>query len=106
MNSVLEPSQAMKWSLGSSQTGDQFGAVSCLCFNVDCTRLLAGYAKGQITMWDLTSGKLLRTITDGHAPGHAVLHVKFTDSLTTALCSDSGGSVFDLEFTLVYVCFF
>lgn len=30
----------------------------------------------QITMWDLTNGKLLRTITDAHPPGSAVLHVK------------------------------
>ena len=27
-------------------------------------------------MWDLTSGKLLRTITDAHPPGTAVLHIK------------------------------
>ena len=29
----------------------------------------------QITMWDLQSGKLLRTITDAHPLGSAVLHV-------------------------------
>lgn len=89
----------MKWSLGSVNTGHQYGAVSSLSFNVDCTRLLVGYAKGQITMWDLTNGKLLRTIADAHPLGHAVIHIKFTDSLTVALCCDSGGSVFDLEFT-------
>ena len=30
----------------------------------------------QITMWDLTNGKLIRTITDVHPPGTAILHVK------------------------------
>ena len=30
----------------------------------------------QITMWDLNTGKLLRTIADAHPPGTAVLHVK------------------------------
>jgi hypothetical protein len=30
----------------------------------------------QITMWDLTNGKLIRTITDAHPPGTAVLHIK------------------------------
>lgn len=30
----------------------------------------------QITMWDLANGKLLRTITDAHPPGTAILHVK------------------------------
>ena len=29
----------------------------------------------QITMWDLQSGKLLRTIIDAHPLGSAVLHV-------------------------------
>jgi len=29
----------------------------------------------QITMWDLQSGKLLRSITDAHPMGSAVLHV-------------------------------
>lgn len=96
---ILEPSQAMKWSLGTAQTGVQYGSVSCLSFNVDCSRLLVGYAKGQITMWDLTNGKLLRSISDAHPEGQAVIHVKFTDSLTVALCADSHGSVFDLEFT-------
>lgn len=27
-------------------------------------------------MWDLTNGKLLRTILDAHPPGSAVLHIK------------------------------
>jgi len=66
--------------------------------NGDCSRLLVGYAKGQVTMWDLTNGKLLRTVTEAHPPGVAVLHVKFTDDRTVAVMSDSGGSVFSLEF--------
>lgn len=94
-----ELSQAMKWSLGTSDTGVQYGSVSSLSFNVDCSRILVGYAKGQMTMWDLTNGKLLRTITDAHPQGQAVLHVRFTDNPKVALCSDSGGSVFDMEFT-------
>lgn len=80
----------------------------------------------QITMWDLANGKLLRTITDAHPPGTAILHVKvntfilvtllikserkhdralvsvflfqFTDLPTLAVCNDSGGSVFELTF--------
>lgn len=27
-------------------------------------------------MWDLASGKLLRSITDAHPPGTAILHIK------------------------------
>ena len=49
-------------------------------------------------MWDIPNAKLLRTITDAHPPGTAILHIRFTDDLALAVCSDSGGSVFELEF--------
>ncbi|XP_078459941.1 vacuolar protein sorting-associated protein 8 homolog [Lampetra planeri] len=98
---VYDPNQALRLCLGSTAIGAQYGAVSALGINRDCTRLLCGFAKGQITMWDLTNGKLLRTITDAHPPGTAVLHIKFTDDPTLAICNDSGGSVFELAFKRV-----
>ncbi|XP_005999154.1 vacuolar protein sorting-associated protein 8 homolog isoform X1 [Latimeria chalumnae] len=98
---IFDPNQALRLCLGSTAVGAQYGAVSALSINSDCTRLLCGFAKGQITMWDLANGKLLRTITDAHPPGTAVLHVKFTDDPTLAVCNDSGGSVFELTFRRV-----
>uniref|UniRef100_A0A3P9HX44 VPS8 subunit of CORVET complex n=1 Tax=Oryzias latipes TaxID=8090 RepID=A0A3P9HX44_ORYLA len=94
-------SQALRLCLGSKATGAEFGAVSALSINHNCSRLLCGFAKGQITMWDLANGKLLRTITDAHPPGTAILHIKFTDDPTLAVCNDSGGSVFELAFRLM-----
>ncbi|XP_015252374.1 PREDICTED: vacuolar protein sorting-associated protein 8 homolog [Cyprinodon variegatus] len=96
-----DTNQALRLCLGSKTTGAEFGAVSALSINHDCSRLLCGFAKGQITMWDLANGKLLRTITDAHPPGTAILHVKFTDDPTLAVCNDSGGSVFELTFRRV-----
>ncbi|XP_038644180.1 LOW QUALITY PROTEIN: vacuolar protein sorting-associated protein 8 homolog [Scyliorhinus canicula] len=96
-----DPNQALRLCLGSTAVGAQYGAVSALSINSDCTRLLCGFAKGQITMWDLANGKLLRTITDAHPPGTAILHIKFTDDPTAAICNDSGGSVFELAFKRV-----
>lgn len=95
---VFDAEQALRWCLGSIQLGEQYGSVSALGFNRDCSRLLCGYAKGQLTMWDLTSGRLLRTITDIHPPQMAILHAKFTDDPTLGVCSDSGGSVYELSF--------
>ncbi|XP_063851088.1 vacuolar protein sorting-associated protein 8 homolog isoform X1 [Scylla paramamosain] len=94
---VFEPTQALKCCLGSTQHGEQFGAVSALALNPDCTRLLAGFAKGQICLFDLTSSKLLQTISDAHTPFTAVLHLKWTDYPGVAVISDSGGSVFELS---------
>ncbi|KAM4615181.1 vacuolar protein sorting-associated protein 8 homolog isoform 2-T2 [Polymixia lowei] len=98
---VFDVNQALRLCLGTTTTGAEFGAVSALSINHDCSRLLCGFAKGQITMWDLANGKLLRTITDAHPPGTAILHVKFTDDPTLAVCNDSGGSVFELAFRRV-----
>uniref|UniRef100_A0A8C4I8B8 RING-type domain-containing protein n=1 Tax=Dicentrarchus labrax TaxID=13489 RepID=A0A8C4I8B8_DICLA len=98
---VFDTNQALRLCLGTKATGAEFGAVSALSINHDCSRLLCGFAKGQITMWDLANGKLLRTINDAHPPGTAILHVKFTDDPTLAVCNDSGGSVFELAFRRV-----
>ncbi|KAJ7388710.1 Vacuolar protein sorting-associated protein 8 [Desmophyllum pertusum] len=95
---VFDPQQALKLVLGNTSLGAEYGAVTALGINMECTRLLCGHARGQITMWDLQSGKLLRSITDAHPMGSAVLHVMFTDDPTVAICSDSGGSVFVLSF--------
>uniref|UniRef100_A0A8K9X7E1 VPS8 subunit of CORVET complex n=1 Tax=Oncorhynchus mykiss TaxID=8022 RepID=A0A8K9X7E1_ONCMY len=98
VSAAVNLNQALRLCLGSTATGAEYGAVSALSINHDCTRLLCGFAKGHITMWDLANGKLLRTITDAHPPGTAILHVKFTDDPTLAVCNDSGGSVFELAF--------
>uniref|UniRef100_A0A8C0IXC2 Vacuolar protein sorting-associated protein 8 homolog n=1 Tax=Chelonoidis abingdonii TaxID=106734 RepID=A0A8C0IXC2_CHEAB len=98
---IFDPNQALRLCLGSTAVGAQYGAISALSINNDCSRLLCGFAKGQITMWDLANGKLLRSITDAHPPGTAILHIKFTDDPTLAICNDSGGSVFELSFKRV-----
>uniref|UniRef100_A0A7N8XFS7 VPS8 subunit of CORVET complex n=1 Tax=Mastacembelus armatus TaxID=205130 RepID=A0A7N8XFS7_9TELE len=98
---IFDTNQALRLCLSTKTTGAEFGAVSALSINHDCSRLLCGFAKGQITMWDLANGKLLRTITDAHPPGTAILHVKFTDDPTLAVCNDSGGSVFELTFRIM-----
>lgn len=72
--------------------------VSFVSLNDDCSRLLVGHVRGQIVMWDMTSGKVLRTITNVHLAGVSVLRVRFTDDRTIAVSNDSTGSVFLLEF--------
>ncbi|XP_077969847.1 vacuolar protein sorting-associated protein 8 homolog [Styela clava] len=98
---VFDNDQKLVHVLGSVSVGSKYGSVTALAFNMDSDRLLVGYARGQILMYDVKSGKLLRTITDAHPPGSSVLHVKFTDDPTLAVCNDSGGSVFELNFRRV-----
>ncbi|PVD38848.1 hypothetical protein C0Q70_01472 [Pomacea canaliculata] len=96
---VFDTRQVLKWCLGSTAVGAQYGAVSALSFNRDCSRLLCGFAKGQVNHHvGFDKWQVDQNITDAHPPGTAVLHVKFTDSFVLAACSDSGGSVFELEF--------
>lgn len=71
---VFDSSQRLRWCFGT--TDQDQGSVSSLGFNHDCSRLLAGFARGLILMYDVVNGKLLRTMNDTHPPGTAVLHVK------------------------------
>lgn len=75
-------------------------AISALSLNNSCDRLLVGDSSGLILMYDI-NGKLLRKITDAHPTGNAILNLKFTDDPKLAVFSDSGGSVFMLEFKRV-----
>ncbi|KAB7507360.1 Vacuolar protein sorting-associated protein 8-like protein [Armadillidium nasatum] len=81
----------------NAHQGEQHGSVSALAINQECTKLLAGFAKGHLCLFDLSNGKLLQNIPDAHTPFTAVLHVKWTDSPGLALISDSGGSVFEMS---------
>ncbi|ELK00772.1 Vacuolar protein sorting-associated protein 8 like protein [Pteropus alecto] len=69
---IVNQNQALRLCLGSTSVGGQYGAISALSINNDCSRLLCGFAKGQ-----------------------------FTDDPTLAICNDSGGSVFELTFKRV-----
>ncbi|EFN62096.1 Vacuolar protein sorting-associated protein 8-like protein [Camponotus floridanus] len=94
----FDSSQTLRWC---DQEARNQGSVSALCFNYEGSRVLAGFVRGHILMLDSSNGKVLRILTDVHPLDTAVLHVKFTDSPKIALCSDSGGSVFELNFTRV-----
>ena len=94
---VFDSSQVIKWFLGGLDIGNNYGAVSCLAFNTDSTRLLAGFARGQLMEFDVVTGKVLRDMSDVHPPGSAVTQVKFSDDSNSAFLADSGGSVFELS---------
>lgn len=79
-------------------TNEYRDAISAMSFNNKCDRLLAGNAAGMIFMFDTASGKCLRQISDAHPSGNSILNLKFTDDTRLACFSDSGGSVFMLEF--------
>uniref|UniRef100_A0A3P8WKK4 VPS8 subunit of CORVET complex n=1 Tax=Cynoglossus semilaevis TaxID=244447 RepID=A0A3P8WKK4_CYNSE len=101
---VFDTNQALRLCLGTKTTGAEFGAVSALSINHDCSRLLCGFAKGQVHFpAPLTS----RTTDSYHhkKPRETYLHRfkdnPFTDDPTLAVCNDSGGSVFELAFRRV-----
>uniref|UniRef100_A0A336MXD4 CSON008771 protein n=1 Tax=Culicoides sonorensis TaxID=179676 RepID=A0A336MXD4_CULSO len=93
---MFSESQTLKWCC---QDFLQDGAVSCLAFNDDDSRLLVGYARGRLVMLDTNKGNVLRSLMDVVAPNTGLLHIKWTDKPTLALCSDTGGSVWSLNFT-------
>ncbi|XP_052893448.1 vacuolar protein sorting-associated protein 8 homolog isoform X2 [Anopheles moucheti] len=93
---AFDCTQTLKWCC---QEGIAHGAVSAMAFNDDSSRLLAGYARGVIFMIDTQTGNVIRTLNEVIAPNTGVLHLKWTNRPPLALCSDSGGSVWSLNFT-------
>lgn len=45
---VFDATQVLRFCVGNRNVGSEYGGVSCLGFNRDSTRLLVGYAKGQV----------------------------------------------------------
>lgn len=89
--------QALRWCW--SQPDTQQGAVAAIAFNADGSRLLAGFSRGLLIMIDTGTGDTLRSMPDLVTPNTGVLNVRWTETPATALCSDSGGSVWTLSFT-------
>ncbi|KAF6203449.1 hypothetical protein GE061_001780 [Apolygus lucorum] len=87
-------SQRQRWK---HEADREQGQVTAISLNPDSTRILAGFARGMVLMLDAVDAKVLRVIpTDAHTYSTAVVHIKFTDSPSLALLSDSGGSVFEI----------
>lgn len=72
------------------------GAVSCLAYNQDCTRLLAGYARGLICQYESVQGTILRRVTLG---GELWGTLRVTWAGTSGLALDTGGSVWLIKFS-------
>lgn len=59
---IFDAMQSLKWCLGDTSCREEGGSVSSLAVSGNGTRLLVGYAKGLISMYDLESGKLIRYV--------------------------------------------
>lgn len=57
---IFDAMQALKWCLGDVHAREEGGSVSSLAVSGNGSRLLVGYAKGLISMYDLENGKLIR----------------------------------------------
>lgn len=83
----------MKWCL-RLPAEEEVASVSALVISSDSKRLLAGYSRGQLSLWDLKSGLLLHLSRDIQTALFCVLHLKFTSIENVAMVTDSGGSMY------------
>lgn len=95
---AFDNGQTLKWCCQEGQKKQQ-GAVSALSFNLDDTRLLAGFARGAILMINTVTGDVIRTLLDAISPNAGLLSIKWTSRPTLALSLDTGGCVWSLSFT-------
>lgn len=95
---AFDSAQTLKWCCQEGQKKQQ-GAVAAMSFNIDDTRLLAGFSRGAVLMINTQTGDVLRTLIDVISPNSGVLSIKWTSRPTLAMALDSGGSVWSLSFT-------
>uniref|UniRef100_A0A1B0AWC4 RING-type domain-containing protein n=1 Tax=Glossina palpalis gambiensis TaxID=67801 RepID=A0A1B0AWC4_9MUSC len=92
----FDVTQTLRWA---HQDKNGQGAVSAMAFNPEGARLLAGFARGLVLMFDTQTGDVMRQLNDVVTPNTGVLHIKWTSRSAMALAADSGGSVWSLSFT-------
>ncbi|XP_041987955.1 vacuolar protein sorting-associated protein 8 homolog [Aricia agestis] len=85
--------QILRWVC--DMHGDN-GAVTCLSYNEDSTRLLAGFARGNVIQYESVRGVVLRRVTLG---GDTWGTLRVTWAGTSALALDTGGSVWLIKFS-------
>ncbi|KAM3966116.1 vacuolar protein sorting 8 [Aphomia sociella] len=85
--------QTLRWVC---DTNADRGAVSCLSYNNDSTRLLTGYARGLICQYESVRGILLRKLTLG---GETWGILRVTWAGASGLALDTGGSVWLMKFS-------
>lgn len=86
--------QTLRWVCTANVDG--CGAVSCISYNNDSTRILAGYARGLICQFESVQGTILRRITLG---GEIWGILRVTWAGTSGLALDTGGSVWLIKFS-------
>lgn len=85
--------QTLRWVCDSNTDR---GAISCLAYNKESTRLLVGYARGLICQYDSSRGTVLRRVTLG---GEIWGTLKVTWAGISGLALDTGGSVWLIKFS-------
>ncbi|XP_068618217.1 vacuolar protein sorting-associated protein 8 homolog [Battus philenor] len=85
--------QTLRWVC---DLNEDCGAVTCLSYNVDSTRLLAGYARGLVFQYESVKGVILRRVTLG---GETWGVLRVTWAGTSGLALDTGGSVWLMKFS-------
>lgn len=70
----FDGSQRLRWRHDADRDN---GACTAVSLNPDCTRMLAGFARGLVLMMDAADAKILRVIPpDAHTYSTAVVHIK------------------------------
>ena len=58
------------------RVNEESGSVSALAIKRDNSRLLCGYSRGNVSLWNLQSGEMIKIFTELHSPQTTVLHLK------------------------------
>lgn len=98
---VFDLFEELRQELGSGK-GDDFlidkiGSVSSITLSANGEHLIAGYANGDIILWDIIKGQMVKRVTDMHVSPISIVRFVSEKSLTI-VSVDAGGLVNKITF--------
>lgn len=88
---LFDYSQEIRQVIGSTvaQTSRSIAPVTCLSISVSGTTLICGYDSGEVALWDITKGTILKRVTDLHTT--KIIRINFVRNISDGLPNVSGG---------------
>lgn len=99
---VFDHKQQLQKLMGAKE-GVEFGAITAMDINLQCTLLAAGYASGAVVLWDLEAGVSLKVMKDHQSSIESVYFVGPPENRETLSADTKGNCMWSIFRKIVLV---